>query len=205
MPQVTHFDEADVTDLERDRQALRDSSPVRLTMLPCVVRATALAMRQWPRFNASLNEAGDALILKKYVHIGIAIDTPRGLAVGVVRDCDRKGVPQIATEIAYLSAKARARGLSWEEISGAGLTISSLGALGGSGFTPLVNAPEVAILGVSRLQARPAPAPDGGVAWRSALPLALSYDHRVINGADAARFVASVSAALASPEALLVP
>ena len=199
IPHVTHHDEADVTALEADRKRWNAANPDgKFTILIPVVKAVAAALAAYPMFNTSLTADGKSLVWKKYVHIGIAVDTPSGLLVPVIRDCDRKTPGQLSEEIAAISAKARAKGLSMDEMSGGSISISSLGHIGGTAFTPIVNAPEVAILGTTKLQPRPMPAPDGGVAWRDMLPLSLSYDHRVINGADAARFVRKIADELAA-------
>ena len=199
IPHVTHHDEADVTVLETDRKQWNAAHPdSRLTLLIPVVRAVAAALAAYPVFNTSLTSDGKSLVWKKYVHIGIAVDTPSGLLVPVIRDCDRKTAAQLSREIAAISAKARSKGLTMEEMAGGSISISSLGHIGGTAFTPIINAPEVAILGTTRLQPRPMPAGDGGVAWRDMLPLSLSYDHRVINGADAARFVRKIADDLAA-------
>jgi pyruvate dehydrogenase E2 component (dihydrolipoamide acetyltransferase) len=190
IPHVTHHDEADITDLEARRGAWNRANPDRkLTIVPILGKLLAEALTAYPQFNASIAADGRSLVLKHYVNVGFAIDSPRGLLVGVVRDCDRKHASEIAAELSALSAKAKEKGLSLPEMSGGCITLSSLGHIGGTSFTPIVNAPEVAILGVTRAQVRAAPDATGGVAWRKMLPLSLSYDHRVINGADAARFV----------------
>ena len=190
IPHVTHHDEVDVTELEARRAAWNAARPdAKATPLLPLVKAAVAALQAFPVFNASLDGAGKLLTYKGYYHIGIAVDTLNGLLVPVIRDCDTKAPAALAAEITAISEKARTKGLSMAEMSGGCFTISSLGHLGGTGFTPIVNAPEVAILGVSRLQQRPVPAPESGIAWRRMLPLSLSYDHRVINGADAARFV----------------
>lgn len=199
IPHVTHHDEADVTALETARKAWNAEHPdAKATILVPVVKAVAAALRAFPVFNTSLMADGKSLVWKDYVHIGIAIDTPNGLLVGVVRDCDTKPAGQISTEIAALSEKARTKGLSMADMTGGSMTISSLGHIGGTAFTPIVNAPEVAILGMTRLQPRPMPGQDGGIDWRQMLPLSLSYDHRIVNGADAARFVRRVADELAA-------
>ena len=204
IPHVTHQDEADITDLETMRAGTAATNPgPKITALAFIVKAAVGALRAHPRVNSSLDAAAGLLVLKKYFHIGIAIDTPAGLLVGVIRDCDVKGLPQIATEIATLSQKARERGLSLVEMSGGCFTVSSLGGIGGTGFTPIINAPEVAILGVCKSQWKPTRGSHDAVAWRLMLPLSLSYDHRVLNGADAARFVRTLADALAAPAALL--
>jgi pyruvate dehydrogenase E2 component (dihydrolipoamide acetyltransferase) len=155
------------------------------------------ALKQFPQFNASLDPKAGELVLKKYVHIGVAVDTPGGLLVPVIQNCDTKSVAEIATEVQVMSEKARAKGLGMAEMSGGCITLTSLGHIGGTGFTPIVNAPEVAILGVTRARPVATPGPEGQVVWRQMLPLSLSYDHRVINGADAARFVRFVADRLA--------
>jgi pyruvate dehydrogenase E2 component (dihydrolipoamide acetyltransferase) len=190
VPQVTHQDEADITELEAYRKELDAAAKeegYRVTLLAFLMRAAVSALRRFPDVNASLAPDKENLILKKYVHMGIAVDTPGGLVVPVVRDVDRKGVDQLSRELAQISKKAREGKLASAELQGASFTISSLGGIGGTGFTPLVNAPEVAILGVVR--ARMAPVWDGAkFAPRLMLPVALSYDHRVVDGALAARF-----------------
>ena len=194
VPHVTHSDEADVTDLDAFRKRLDDEAkvdkkaPYRVSLLPLLMKASVSALKAFPTFNASLTPAKDALVFKQYWHIGVAIDTPEGLVVAVVRDVDRKGVVELARELGALSAKAREGKLSPTEMAGASFTVSSLGGIGGTAFTPIVNAPEVAILGVVR--AKMAPVWDGeAFAARLMLPLCLSYDHRVIDGAAAARFM----------------
>lgn len=205
IPHVTHHDEADVTALEAVRTALAAQHPdLKITPLAFIVKAAVAALRAHPKVNASLDAGAGQLVLKKYFHIGIAIDTPVGLLVGVIRDCDRKGLTEIAAEIAALSKKAREKGLSLPEMSGGCFTVSSLGGIGGTGFTPIINAPEVAILGATRSQWKPTRGPEDSVAWRLMLPLSLSYDHRVLNGADAARFVRSLADALGDPKGLAV-
>ncbi len=199
IPHVTHHDEVDVTALETARKAWNAANPdVKATLLVPVVKAVAAALRAYPVFNTSLMADGKSLVWKDYIHIGVAIDTPNGLLVGVVRDCDTKTPAAITEEIGGLSARARAKGLSMAEMTGGSMTISSLGHIGGTAFTPIVNAPEVAILGMTRLQTRPMPGAGGAIDWRQMLPLSLSYDHRVINGADAARFVRRVGEELAN-------
>jgi pyruvate dehydrogenase E2 component (dihydrolipoamide acetyltransferase) len=189
IPHVTNQDEADITDLEAFRVALNKENEkgggVKLTMLAFVIQACVHALKKFPEFNASLD--GDNLVLKRYYHIGFAADTPNGLVVPVVRDADRKGLADIAQETAELARKARDGKLSPAEMQGGTFSISSLGGIGGTGFTPIINAPEVAILGVSRSSMRPVW--DGRqFSPRLTLPLSLSYDHRVIDGAAAARF-----------------
>jgi pyruvate dehydrogenase E2 component (dihydrolipoamide acetyltransferase) len=193
IPHVTHCDDADVTDLDAFRKSLDDEAkadkkaPYRISLLPLLMKASVAALKAFPIFNASLTPAKDALVLKNYWHIGVAVDTPDGLVVAVLRDVDKKGVVELARELGALSAKAREGKLSPAEMQGASFTISSLGGIGGTAFTPIVNAPEVAILGVVR--SKMAPVWDGkAFIPRLMLPLCLSYDHRVIDGAAAARF-----------------
>ncbi|MFN3713966.1 MAG: dihydrolipoyllysine-residue acetyltransferase [Alcanivoracaceae bacterium] len=191
IPHVTQHDEADITELEAFRQgenARLAKQGGKLTMLAFLVRACAVALEKFPRFNSSLSVEGDALIEKRYIHIGVAVETENGLMVPVVRDANQKGVVQIAAEVAELAAKARNRKLTPADMQGGAFSISSLGGIGGTAFTPIVNWPEVAILGVSKSEMKPR--------WngkdfepRLMLPLSLSYDHRVIDGADAARFI----------------
>jgi pyruvate dehydrogenase E2 component (dihydrolipoamide acetyltransferase) len=190
VPHVTHNDEADVTELEAYRKELDTAGKdkgYRVTMLAFLLRASVSALRQFPEFNASLSPEKDALILKKYYHIGIAVDTPDGLVVPVLRDVDRKGVIELSQEMGSISKKARDGKLGAAEMSGASFTISSLGGIGGTAFTPIVNAPEVAILGVVRSKMAPV---WNGTEFRPRLmlPVCVSYDHRVIDGALAARF-----------------
>ena len=193
IPHVTHSDEADITETEAFRKELDDAGkadkkkPYRVSLLPFLMKACVNSLKTFPDFNSSLNPAKDSLIYKKYYHIGIAVDTPDGLVVPVVRDVDRKGIGEISRELGDLSAKARDGKLSAADMQGATFTISSLGGIGGTAFTPIVNAPEVAILGV--LRSKMAPVWDGKeFKPRLMLPLCLSYDHRVIDGASAARF-----------------
>lgn len=198
IPHVTQFDEADITELEGFRKSQNkalEKDGVKLTMLAFLVKACASALREFPRFNSSLELGGEALIQKDYVHIGIAVDTPNGLMVPVIRDADQKGLKAIATEMGELAAKARDRKLSPADMKGASFSISSLGGIGGTAFTPIVNWPEVAILGVSRSDTKPVW--DGDAFQpRLMLPLSLSYDHRVVDGADAARFITYLSTLL---------
>jgi pyruvate dehydrogenase E2 component (dihydrolipoamide acetyltransferase) len=197
IPHVTQFDDADVTDLEGLRRELNTAHPgdgARVTMLAFVLKALVAALIRFPEFNSSLD--GDNLILKKYFHFGFAADTPDGLLVPVIRDVDRKGVLEIARETASLAASARAGQLKPLEIQGGCFTVSSLGGIGGTAFTPIINAPEVAILGISRVAQRPVWR-DGAFVPRLMMPLSLSYDHRVIDGATAARFIVYLSSLLA--------
>jgi pyruvate dehydrogenase E2 component (dihydrolipoamide acetyltransferase) len=189
IPHVTHHDLADITGLETRRQAYNKAHPgQKLTPPVLIAKALVAALAAFPQFNASLDGAGKTLFYKKYFHIGFAVDTARGLLVPVIRDCDKKTAGEIAAALTAVAEKAKTKGLSIQEMSGGCITISSLGHIGGTAFTPIINAPELAILGVTRTQLQPVPGPDGSISWRQMLPLSLSYDHRVINGADAARF-----------------
>jgi pyruvate dehydrogenase E2 component (dihydrolipoamide acetyltransferase) len=205
LPHVTQFDEADITELEATREKLKakaEKSGVKLTPLAFIVRACVRTLQHFPRFNASLDESRQNLVLKKYFHVGFAADTPNGLLVPVVRDADRKDIYEVARALAELSAKAREGKLPASDMQGGSFTISSLGGIGGTAFTPIINAPEVAILGVSRSAMKPV-FRDGVFVPRLMLPLSLSYDHRVIDGAAAARFTTYLAAQLADPQALL--
>jgi len=195
VPHVTQNDEADITELEAFRKAQSDESGVKLTLLPFIMKAVSVVMKQYPEFNASLAPDGETLILKKYCNIGFAADTENGLVVPVVKNVWHKGVVQLAGDCADLAKKARDGKLKPDEMKGGCFSISSLGGIGGSHFTPIVNAPEVAILGVSRAQTKPVW--DGKqFAPRLMCPLSLSYDHRVIDGAHAARFIVALSKSL---------
>jgi pyruvate dehydrogenase E2 component (dihydrolipoamide acetyltransferase) len=196
IPHVTNFDNADVTDLEAFRLALnaeKREPPIKLTMVAFLIKASALALAAYPRFNTSLD--GSDLIQKKYVHVGFAVDTPKGLMVPVIRDCDRKGLIEIATEMAALSEKARQGKLASADMEGGCFSVSSLGGIGGAGFTPIINAPEVAILGAARSQMQPI---WDGAAFqpRLIMPVSLSWDHRVVDGVAAARFLGYLAAIL---------
>lgn len=206
IPHVTQFDEADITDLEqfrKDTNAALAKQGVKLTMLAFVMKACVAVLKKYPAFNASLNEAGDKLILKKYWNIGFAADTPNGLVVPVIKGVDQKGFAQIANELGELSAQARDGKLKGADMQGATFTVSSLGGVGGTIFTPIINAPEVAILGLSKSAMKPV--------WngkvfepRLMLPLSLSYDHRVIDGAMAARFTTELAGVLADMRKVLL-
>jgi len=194
IPHVTHHDEADVTALEAYRRSLPPEQ--KASPLIYVIKAVVDALKALPQFNSSLSADGETLVLKKYCHIGVAVDAPMGLLVPVLRDCDRKDVPALAAELRELTELARTKGVPMDRMSGGCFTISSLGAIGGTGFTPIINAPEVAILGLTPTQTKPV---WNGTEFvpRQMLPLSLSYDHRVINGADAARFARQIAASLA--------
>jgi len=206
IPQVTHHDEADLSAVEALRAKLKAEAlaqGVKLTTLAFFVKALAVTLKQFPKFNASLSPDGETLFMKEYVHIGIAVDTDFGLMVPVLRDVDTKGILQIASEISDLANRAKNRKIGPSEMGGASMTISNLGGIGGTAFTPIVNPPEVAILGITRTRVTPV--------WNGSdfeptplAPLDMSYDHRVINGADAAKFLATLSKTLADPRFLLV-
>jgi pyruvate dehydrogenase E2 component (dihydrolipoamide acetyltransferase) len=203
IPHVTQFDEADITELEAFRKesgAASEKQGFKLTMLAFMIKACVTALRRYPEFNASLDRGGENLVLKKYFHIGVAVDTPDGLVVPVIRDADRKGVYDLARELAEVSRLARDRKLKPGDMQGGTFSISSLGGIGGTAFTPIINAPEVAILGVSRSAMRPVwvggKGGDGQFVPRLMLPLSLSYDHRVIDGAAAARFTSYLASVL---------
>ena len=194
IPHVTHHDEADITGFEQRRKAWNTAHPQRKrSLLAALVKASVAALQQYPRFNSALSADGATLTTRQYFHIGFAVDVPAGLLVPVVRDSDAKSIDEINDEIARISEKARTKGLSMAEMSGGCFTLSSLGHIGGTGFTPIINAPEVAILGICRTSARFLPDAQGQPELRQLLPLSLSYDHRVINGADAARFVRAIA------------
>jgi len=191
VPHVTQFDESDITELEVFRKSLAreaEKKGVRLTPLVFIMKAVVSALQEFPEFNASLDASGDNLILKKYFHIGVAVDTPNGLMVPVIRDVDKKGIYPLSAELAEIAGRAREGKLSPKDLQGGCFSISSLGGIGGTQFTPIVNAPEVAILGVARAKMQPIYQPDGSFKPALMLPLALSYDHRVIDGAQGARF-----------------
>jgi pyruvate dehydrogenase E2 component (dihydrolipoamide acetyltransferase) len=205
LPHVTQHEDADITDLEEARAALKSKATregVRLTPLTFIIKACILALQEFPRFNSSLDVSGENLVLKKYFNIGFAADTPNGLVVPVIPNADRLNIYDIARELATLSELARAGKLKATQMQGGTFTISSLGGIGGTAFTPIINAPEVAILGVSRSSQKPV-YERGAFVPRLMLPLSLSYDHRVIDGAEAARFVVFLSKTLSDVKALL--
>ena len=205
IPHVTQHDEADITELEARRQALKaqaEQAGVKLTPLAFIIKAVVLALEQVPDFNSSLSEDATALVHKKYHHIGFAADTPQGLVVPVIRDAGRKCLFDVARELADLSARAREGKVSAEQMRGGSFTVSSLGGIGGTFFTPIVNAPEVAILGVGRAAQKPV-WQSGSFVPRLILPLSLSYDHRVIDGATGVRFTTFLLQALGAPDRLV--
>jgi len=207
LPHVTQFDEADITELEALRQSLKDRAAaegVKLTPLAFIIAACARALLQFPNFGSSLDESGQNLVHKKYCHLGFAADTPNGLLVPVIRDADQKDIFAIARDLAQLSEKARAGKLPGSDMQGGCFTVSSLGGIGGTAFTPIINAPEVAILGVSKSVMKPVWR-DSAFVPRLTLPLSLSYDHRVIDGAEGVRFTTWLAACLAKPADLIGP
>jgi len=190
IPHVTHFDEADITGLESFRKELNGElkeGEIRLSILVFIIKAVSAVLKEFPLFNCSLIPGGEKILLKKYYHVGIAVDTPQGLVVPVLKDVDRKGIREIRTELNQLSGSARKGKLAIPDIQGATFTISSLGGIGGTGFTPIVNGPQVAVLGLSRSYQKPVWDGDNFIP-RLTLPFSVSYDHRVIDGAEAARF-----------------
>ena len=206
VPHVTQFDEADVTDLESFRKQMVDeysAKGVKITMVAFLLKAVVSALREFPRFNASLDPTQEQLIVKKYFHIGIAVDTPDGLVVPVIRDVDRKSLVDLAQELGDVSKRAREKKLKPADMQGGCFSISSLGGIGGTAFTPIINAPEVAILGVSRASWKPV-YQDGEFVPRLMLPLSLSYDHRVIDGALGARFIIFLSKLLSDTRRMLL-
>ncbi|MEQ1629766.1 MAG: 2-oxo acid dehydrogenase subunit E2, partial [Gallionella sp.] len=206
IPHVTQFDEADITEMEAFRKDLSveyAKQNIKITPLVFLLKAVVKALQQYPDFNASLDASGENLVYKNYFHIGVAVDTPDGLMVPVLRDVDKKGLVQLAKELGEISAKAREKKITAADMQGGCFSISSLGGIGGTAFTPIINAPEVAILGVSRSNMKPV-YKDGEFVARLMLPLSLSYDHRVIDGALAARFTAYLAKVLSDIRLLAV-
>ncbi|MCW9047955.1 MAG: dihydrolipoyllysine-residue acetyltransferase [Gammaproteobacteria bacterium] len=206
IPHITQFDEADITSLEAFRKQLNkeyEREGVKFTMLSFIMKAVAAGLKKYPRFNSSLEPSGENLILKNYFNVGVAVDTPDGLVVPVIRDVDKKSLVEISLELREISGKARDKKLKPSDMQGGSMSISSLGGIGGTKFTPIVNAPEVAILGVSKAEMKPV---WNGSEFEPKLmcPLCLSYDHRVIDGADGARFITYVSGLLADARRLLL-
>jgi pyruvate dehydrogenase E2 component (dihydrolipoamide acetyltransferase) len=206
IPHVTQFDEADITELEEFRkeqtQEVKEQG-FKLTLLAFMIKATVIALKRFPQFNSSLDPSGENLIIKKYYNIGFAVDTPTGLVVPVIKNVEQKGLFELAQELDTLSAKARDRRLSKTDMEGGTFTISSLGGIGGTWFTPIINSPEVAIVGVSRADIKPVYI-DGKFVPRLILPFSLSYDHRVIDGADGVRFTNYLSSELSDIRKLLL-
>jgi pyruvate dehydrogenase E2 component (dihydrolipoamide acetyltransferase) len=206
IPHVTQNDETDITELEAFRKQMSDEvqkQGIRVTLLAFLIKAAVAALRRYPQFNASLSPDGENLVMKQYFNIGVAVDTPNGLVVPVIRDSDKKGVIQLAKELGEVSAKAREGKLSPADMQGGCFSISSLGGIGGLNFTPIINAPEVAILGVSRSVMKPV-WKDGQFVPRLMLPLSLSYDHRVVDGAEGARFITYLNGVLSDIRRLVL-
>ncbi len=206
IPHVTQNDEADITELEEFRRIQTEEAKkqgIRFTILCFLLKAAVVALKQHPEFNASLAPDGENLVLKQYFHVGIAVDTPQGLVVPVIRDVDKKGLMDLAKELGEVSARMRAGKIAPSDLQGGCFSISSLGGIGGSHFTPIINAPEVAILGVGKSATRPY---WNGKAFepRQMLPLSISYDHRVIDGAQGARFIAFLSTVLSDIRRLVL-
>ena len=202
IPHVTQHDQADITELEAFRKQ-QEGKGSKLTVTAFALKAAAAALKQFPQFNASLDMAAGQLIVKKYIHIGVAVDTERGLLVPVLRDVDKKGVADLARELAEVAEKARQKKLQPDDMRGGTFTITNLGGIGGTGFTPIINYPEVAILGMSRASMQPV-IREGQAAHRLILPLSLSYDHRVIDGAAAAHFTRRIAEMLENPLLMLL-
>ncbi|MHB1947843.1 MAG: dihydrolipoyllysine-residue acetyltransferase [Gammaproteobacteria bacterium] len=206
VPHITQFNDADVTELEEFRAAQKSATEkqgIKLTPLVFIMKAVVASLKAFPQFNSSLDPSGESLIMKKYFHIGVAVDTPDGLVVPVIRDVDKKGLMDLAKELSVVSEKARNKQLTANDMQGGCFSISSLGGIGGTAFTPIVNVPEVAILGVSKSSYKPV-YQDGEFVPRLMLPLSLSYDHRVIDGADGARFIVHLSNMLSDIRNLLL-
>ena len=206
LPHVTQFDSADITELEARRQVLKPKAAeqdAKLTPLAFIIVAVVRALQEFPVFNASLDPNGEELVLKKYFHVGFAADTPNGLMVPVIKNADKRSLLGIARELSFLSGKARDGKLAATDFRGGCFTVSSLGSIGGTAFTPIINAPELAILGVSRASIQPVYV-DGEFKPRLMLPLSLSYDHRVIDGAVAVRFTSFLAEQLADPDGLIL-
>jgi pyruvate dehydrogenase E2 component (dihydrolipoamide acetyltransferase) len=202
IPHVTQYDQADITDLDAFRRQHEGNGP-KLTVTAFALKAAAVVLNQFPQFNASLDTSAGRLIFKRYYHVGVAVDTDRGLLVPVVRDVDRKGVRELAAELAAIADRARQKKLQADEMKGGTFTITNLGGIGGTGFSPIVNWPEVAILALARARLQPV-IRDGQVVPRLILPVAVSYDHRVIDGADAARFTRRIAELLEDPRLMLL-
>lgn len=207
VPRVTNFDDADISDLERLRQSSKDdyaAQGLKLTTMPFLIKAVATALRHHPSMNAIIDEANEQIIYKDYVNVGIAVDTDRGLVVPVMADADRLGVPQITRSLAEMAGKVRGGNFGVNDLRGGSFTISNLGAIGGQYSTPIVNVPEVAILLVGRSRKLPVVMPDDSIQPRLMMPLSLSYDHRLVDGGTAARFLNDVIGYLEAPSRLLL-
>lgn len=196
VPHVTHHDLVDITHAEHVRKSLNERGQ-KISLLPLLMKAVCIALKALPKFNSSLSEDGKQLVFREYCNIGVATAVADGLVVPVVRNCENLSVRELGDKVSELAALARGKGVPYHALQGGGFTISSLGGLGGTYFTPLINTPEVAILGVTRTQEIPSRGEQGQIEWRTFLPLSLSYDHRVINGADAAQFCQAIGKILA--------
>jgi pyruvate dehydrogenase E2 component (dihydrolipoamide acetyltransferase) len=204
IPHVTHHDELDFTAAEYWRKSWNAAHPeLRITPVAMIAKAMAIALKDNLVFNTSLCADGLNYVQKLYFNVGVAVDTPKGLLVPVLRSLDERSVADAASDLSQLAEKAKTKGLSMAEMSGSSITLSSLGHIGGTAFTPIINAPDVATMGVLPLRDAPARDAFGGLIWRKALPVSLSYDHRVVNGADAARYLKSIEKVLQNPEAML--
>lgn len=205
IPHVTHLEEADITDLDalRREQDAKSKGSARLTVTAFALKATAIALKQYPKFNTTLDVNAGQLVFKKYYHIGVAVDTERGLLVPVLRDVDKKSIREIAEDLTVLSEKARAKKIQVDEMRGGTFTITNIGGIGGTNFTPLINYPEVAILGMSRARLQPV-VRQGQIVPRLIMPMSVAYDHRVIDGADAARFTRRIAELLEQPVLMLL-
>lgn len=199
IPHVSHFEEADLTAVEILRADQAEQGGRKKSLLAFFIKAAVATLKQFPQVNASLDAGGKSLVLKQYYNIGFAVDVPGGLLVPVIRDADKKSLADIAQEVIDLALLARTKGLPMTKMSGGTFTISSLGSIGGLGFTPIINAPELAILGMGRAYRRPFEAPQG-IQWKTMLPFSMSYDHRAINGSLAGDFCAAFAAALGHPD-----
>jgi pyruvate dehydrogenase E2 component (dihydrolipoamide acetyltransferase) len=202
IPHVTHFDQADITELEAARRWQAMLVP-ELTLTVFLLKAVAVVLQSHPRFNASLDHERGELVIKRYYHLGVAVETERGLIVPVIRDVDKKQIPELARELSALVERTRAGKAALEELRGSTFTVTNVGRLGGVGATPIINYPEVAILGVARAREQPV-VRDGQIVPRLILPLCLSFDHRVVDGADTARFMTDLVRLLEDPERLLL-
>ena len=204
IPHVTHHDEADITQLEQVRKSLPiPKGDAKVSMPVLLLKAIVGALKEFPKFNSSLTTSGSKLILKKYYNLGVAVDTPNGLLVPVIKNVDQKSIFEIANELRDLSVMAREKGLPMSKMEGGTFTLSSIGGLGGLAFTPIINAPEVAILGVTKTYWKPERGINDEIVWQLKIPLSLSYDHRVINGADAAKFLTKIDQLVRDAQALI--
>ena len=207
VPRVTNFDDADITDLESLRQSSKDdyaAQGLKLTTMPFLIKAVATALSHHPAINAVIDEENEQIVYKDYVNVGIAVDTDRGLVVPVMKDADRMGVPDVARTLAEMASKVRGGQFGMNDLKGGSFTISNLGAIGGQYSTPIVNVPEVAILLVGRSRKLPVVMPDDSIQPRLMMPLSLSYDHRLVDGGAAARFLNEVIEYLEAPSRLLL-